>query len=157
MAVCDLVLLTMGIGTLIVIPAWNLTSLEIEIVYPLCYPIGNISYMGSLYLTVLLSFERYMAICHRTNITKRKTLEYIVYVFLFVLIFCLPTFSIWKWEYDNGILKAEPTNLLYDKTFNILYFTVLNGGFRSVLPTLCLLVFNSLIYKEVKIVHTNFP
>ena len=67
MAVCDLLLLTMGIGTLIVIPAWNPPSLEIEIVYPLCYPIGNISYMGSLYLTILLSFERYMALCHRQS------------------------------------------------------------------------------------------
>ena len=149
MAVCDLLLLTMGIGTLIVIPAWNPPSLEIEIVYPLWYPIGNISYMGSLYLTILLSFERYMAVCHRINITKRKTLKYIVYVFLFVLIFCLPTFGIWKWEYDNGILKAKPTNLLYNKTFNMVYFAVLNGCFRSVLPTLSLIVFNILIYKEV--------
>ena len=103
------------------------------------------------YLSTLLMYNDFG---HRTNITKRKTLKYIVYVFLFVLIFCLPTFGIWKWEYDNGILKAKPTNLLYDKTFNMVYFAVLNGSLRAVLPTLCLIVFNILIYKEVRIVQT---
>ena len=55
----------------------------------------------------------------------------------------------WKWEFDGDHLEAKQTELACDKTFNTVYFVVLNALFRFLLPTICLVVFNVLIYREV--------
>ena len=55
----------------------------------------------------------------------------------------------WKWEYDGDNLEAKQTELACNKTFNTVYFGVLNALFRFLLPTICLVVFNVLIFREV--------
>ena len=55
----------------------------------------------------------------------------------------------WKWEFDGDHLEAKQTELACDETFNTVYFVVLNALFRFLLPTICLVVFNVLIYREV--------
>ena len=55
----------------------------------------------------------------------------------------------WKWEFDGDDLVAKQTELACNKTFNTVYFGVLNALFRFLLPTICLVVFNVLIFREV--------
>ena len=61
----------------------------------------------------------------------------------------------WKWEYDGDDLEAKQTKLACNKTFNTVYFGVLNALFRFLLPTICLVVFNVLIFREVSFLYIS--
>ena len=67
-AAFDLLLLLVGVPSF-VIPAWNIPSNE-PIRYGV-YPLGNMAYLGSMYMIVLLSFERYMAVYQGRKLTIR--------------------------------------------------------------------------------------
>ena len=55
---CDIfVILAMFVGNSI--PAWHIESVKIDTFYPILYPFGNVAYMGSVFMIVLLSFERF--------------------------------------------------------------------------------------------------
>ena len=59
LAFCDIfVILGMFVGNSI--PAWHILSEKtIQTFYPILYPFGNVAYMGSVSMIVLLSFERF--------------------------------------------------------------------------------------------------
>ena len=59
LALCDtFVILAMFVGNSI--PAWHILSEKtIQTFYPILYPFGNVAYMGSVFMIVLLSFERF--------------------------------------------------------------------------------------------------
>merc|ERR1719464_1003137 len=50
----------MSTFTIYTIDAWKIPSLDIR--YPILYPSAHTAYMGSMYLTVLLTFERCLAV-----------------------------------------------------------------------------------------------
>ena len=87
------------------IEAWNIPSLEMD---PILYPLGNISYMGSLSMTMLLSRERYMAVCQKQILTVKKTRTYMGILAVFTILYCLPTFWQLKWEtIDGNTVKSD--------------------------------------------------
>ena len=61
------------------IPSVVETSYQTDLLLYL-YPLMNISWMTSIYLTVLLSLERYVGICHRIErfCTTKKTMVYML-------------------------------------------------------------------------------
>ena len=145
LAVCDsfvIVVLLLGYS----IEAWNIPSLEMD---PILYPLGNISYMGSLSMTMLLSRERYMAVCQKQILTVKKTRTYMGILAVFTILYCLPTFWQLKWETIDGNTVSKVTDLACNKIFRLAYLLVLNFSFRFLLPTICLITFNFLVYKEV--------
>ena len=139
-----------SIFTSLSIGAWKIPSLDIKIVEPINYPFGHTAYMGSMYLTVLLTMVRYLAVCWKKHFTIKETKILIASVILFVIIYNLPKWMIWEWKTNqNGVKEVKPTELACDPTFLRLYYVGGNGLFLFILPTLTLIISNILMLKEV--------
>ena len=73
-------------------------------------------------------------------------------VFLFVIIYNLPKWMIYKWETnENGATELKLRELACDPTFLKVYYAGGSGLFLFILPTLILIASNVLMYKEVLI------
>jgi hypothetical protein len=140
----------MSIFTTFGIDAWKIHSLDTRIADPILYPIAHSAYMGSMYLTVLLTLVRYLAVCWKKHFTIKETKILMASVFLFVIIYNLPKWMIYKWETNqNGVTELKKTKLACDPTFLKVYYAGGNGLFLFILPTLILIISNLLMYKEV--------
>ena len=134
--------------------AWKIPSLDTKIADPIVYPFGHTAYMASMYLTVLLTLVRYLAVCWKKKFSIKETKILMVSVFLFVIIYNLPKWMIFKWETNqNGVTELQTTELACDPTFYKVYSAGGNGLFLFILPTLMLIISNVLMYKEVLIVN----
>ena len=76
---------------------------------------------------------------------------YIISVVLFAIFYNVPTFWIWKLEWEDGKAKIKNTEIVCDATFIGVYYVGLNMIFRFIGPTVCLVVFNIFIYKKVRV------
>ena len=143
----------MSIFIAFAIDAWKIPSLDTKIAKPINYPFGHTSYMCSMYLTVLLTLLRYMAVCWKKQLSIKETKILMVSVFLFVIIYNLPKWMIYKWETSqNGTTELKLTELACDPTFLKVYLAGGSGLFLFILPTLILVTSNILMHKEVKII-----
>ena len=110
----------------------------------------NSFFTGTVFLTILLSYERYMAVCKGEKLESKKILTYISIVCIAAVIYGLPTLWMYKWDYDqNGEVMSKWTELACNKTFLMIYLVFLNIIIRLILPIVCLIVFNILIFKKV--------
>ena len=135
------------------INAWKIPSLDTNIAKPINYPFGHTAYMCSMYLTVLLTLVRYLAVCWKKQLSIKETKILMVSVFLFVIIYNLPKWMIYKWETSqNGTTELKLTELACDPTFLKVYLAGGSGLFLFILPTLILVTSNILMHKEVKII-----
>ena len=141
----------MSTFTIYAIDAWNIPSLDLR--YPILYPSAHTAYMGSMYLTVLLTFERYLAVYWKKQFTIRETTILMASIFFFVIVYNLPKWMFFKWETNqNGVTELTTTELACDPTFYKVYSAGGYGLFLFILPTLMLIISNVLMYKEVLIV-----
>ena len=85
-AAFDSLLLVMAM-LIVVIPAWHTPSLNIENVRFIAYPLGNVAYIGSLYMILVLSFERYMAVHKNKELTTKRTIIFIISVISFSILY----------------------------------------------------------------------
>ena len=132
--------------------AWKIHSLDTKIADPIMYPFAHTAYMASMYLTVLLTLVRYLAICWNKHFSIKETKMLMGSVFLFVIIYNLPKWMIYKWETNqNGSTELKLRELACDPTFLKVYYSGGNGLFLFILPTLILITSNILMHKEVKI------
>ena len=142
----------MSIFIAFAIDAWKIPSLDTKIAKPINYPFGHTSYMCSMYLTVLLTLVRYLAVCWKKQFSIKETKILMASVFLFVIIYNLPKWMIYKWETNqNGATESKLTELACDPTFLKVYYAGGNGFFLFILPMLILVTSNVLMHKEVKI------
>ena len=142
----------MSIFIAFAIDAWKIPSLDTKIAKPINYPFGHTAYMCSMYLTVLLTLLRYMAVCWKKQLSIKETKILMVSVFLFVIIYNLPNWMIYKWETSqNGTTELKLTELACDPTFLKVYLAGGSGLFLFILPTLILVTSNILMHKEVKV------
>ena len=102
-------------------------------------------------MIVLLSFERYMVLCKKKTLTRRRTIADMAIVLIFAILYNVPNFFIWRLESRNGRNIIRYTELFCDSTFQAVYIHGLNACFRFLLPTIGLMIFNFYIYKEVEI------
>ena len=134
------------------IDAWKIPSLVPKIANPINYPFGHTAYMASMYLTVLLTLVRYLAVRWKKQLSIKETKILMASVILFVIIYNLPKWMIYKWETNqNGATELKLTELACDPTFLKVYLAGGNGFFLFILPTLILITSNILMLKEVKI------
>ena len=132
--------------------AWKIPSLDIR--YTILYPSAHIAYMGSMYWTVLLTFERCLAVYWKKQFTMRETIIWMASIFFFVIVYNLPKCMFFKWETNqSGVSELKTTELACDPTFYNIYFAWGYGLFLFILPTLMLIISNVLMYKEVLIVN----
>ena len=67
---------------------------SLKLLLPVVHPLMNLTWIMSIYLTVLLAIERFMVICW-TNLktkhyTKKRTKVYLLFTFVFVGIYNIP-------------------------------------------------------------------
>ena len=95
LAVCD----SLVIVTVILLKGMPLIleTSYLEYLYPYLYPLMNIAWTISIYLTVILSLERYLGVCCREVAkqfcTIRKTLLYIGIIVVFSSVYNIPRFK----------------------------------------------------------------
>ena len=120
----------------------------------------NVTLMASIWLTVLLAVERYVAICRpflATRIcTVRIAMTAIGVVFALAVASRLPNF----WEYqvkwyrdpaDNNrsVADVEPTELAFNDVYVRVYPWLVDVTLASVVPFVALLVLNVSLIREV--------
>ena len=138
--------------TITTVDAWKIPSSDIK--YPIMYPFGYTSYMSSMYLTVLLTLVRYLAVCRKKNFTSKEIKISVVSIFVLVIIWNLPKWMTFRWETNsNGVNELKTTKFACDPTFYKVYYAGGNGLFMFILPTLMLIIPNVLMQKEVLIVN----
>ena len=138
---------TFAIATLYV---WKIPSSDIK--YQIVYPLGFTAYMGSMYLTVLLTMVRYLAVCRKRNFTFKETKISMASIFLLAIIYNVPKWMMFRWETNlDDVRELKITELFCDPTFYKVYYAGGNGVFMFILPTLMLIIPNVLMQKEVLI------
>lgn len=123
------------------------------------FPIGLIAQTGSVYLTLTVTLERYVAVCHplraRSLCTYGRARIYVLLIVMFAVLYNLPRF----FEVDriSGI-EAHTNVTVYSVTAsalrnNPLYITIyVNWSYLLVMyfvPFLALAIFNCAIYMQV--------
>ena len=106
-----------------------------------------------MYLTVLLTFVRYLAVCRKKHFTVKETKISMASIFLLVIIYNLPKWMMFRWETKaNGVKELKLSKFTCDPTFYKVYIAGGNGLFIFILPTLMLIIPNVLMLKKVLIV-----
>ncbi|XP_068245096.1 FMRFamide receptor-like [Palaemon carinicauda] len=125
---------------------------------PFVYPLGLIAQTGSIYLTVTVTVERYVAVClpfrARTLCTYGRARIYVVAVALFSIVYNLPRF--WEVTYQecqNGedvVVFVVPSALRKNPHYKEVYIMWMYLVVMYLVPFLSLLIFNSFIYGKVR-------
>jgi len=113
----------------------------------LFYPIHHLFLMGSIYMTVAISLERYLGICHTHLQFSRGALLYILPVTLISSAYALPMFLWSKFSIVNGKLVFEYQDVKYARTYHHFLASVI---LLSILPFVALLFLNGSIIVTIK-------
>ncbi|XP_020286794.1 FMRFamide receptor-like [Pseudomyrmex gracilis] len=124
------------------------------------YPLSCIAQFVTVYLTVTVSLERYIAVCHplkaRSFCTYGRAqvavLVIVIFAFLYNLIkfWEIEKFSENHWKYNITIYCVQPTTLRGNEYYITIYIHWLYFFFYYMLPFAALLIFNVAIYRRVR-------
>lgn len=123
---------------------------SIDLTSPLMEPTKGVAYTCSIYLTILLTIERYIAICHQRKlahmISRRKTTMYIGWVILFSVLWNLPKCFIYKFE-NGQVLKND---IARSNIFKNIYIAWGHGIVQFFIPLTLLIVLNLFLLIKVR-------
>ncbi len=124
------------------------------------YPVGMIAQTGSVYLTLCVTVERYVAVClplkARSICTYTRACAYVAVIAVFSTVYNLPRFWEVTWQtmhyagYSVNETLVVPTSLRNDEVYISVYMTWLYLVVMYLVPFLSLAVFNLWIYLEVR-------
>lgn len=126
------------------------------------YPLAMIAQTISIYLTFLISLERYIAVCHplkaRSFCTHARTKFSIFIVVLFSIIYNFPKFFEIKLNEANvaeygRFYYVSASSLRVDKLYIQIYIHWLYCIFMNLIPLSGITFFNLMIYRQVRIVN----
>ena len=113
------------------------------------FPFIKVGFLGSLYMTVAISLERYLGICHSTFIWRRKAWIYIVPVMLISVGFTVPIFIESSYFFINGSLsmtaKGIWSNHSTENDWDFWFAVFLN----TIIPMTSILLLNGWIIKVI--------
>ena len=127
--------------------------------YPITNAIRKFAYTSGIYTIVALAFERYLSICHpekaKRLFSTSKAKLLIAIITLFSFLYTIPIFCEHTWEKDeNGTIRGVKTILRTEGPVRDVYYPVyrtwMNFFVQFVIPTMSLIILNSLMIKEVK-------
>lgn len=135
---------------------------------PITYPIGMIAQTASVYMTFIVTLERYIAVCHplkaRALCTYGRAKHYFIVCIIFSVLYNIPRF----WEVgvvsfpidedvkrrnhisENVIYCVRATELRQDSSYINIYIHWCYLIVIYVLPFLNLAILNCLIYRQIK-------
>lgn len=127
---------------------------------PVVYPVGMIAQTGSVYLTICVTIERYVAVClplkARYLCTYFRAKIYVACIGLLSLLYNIPRFWEVTWqttfypELEVNITNVASTELRENPTYINIYITWLYLVVMYIVPFSCLALFNLMIYREVR-------
>ncbi|XP_053987232.1 FMRFamide receptor-like [Hylaeus volcanicus] len=134
------------------------------IVYPkivrFLYPLSCIAQIATVYLTLTVTLERYIAVCHplkaRSFCTYGRAQLAVLIIVVFSLIYNLPKF--WEivtytevhWKYNVTVYCLYPAELRRNDLYVTLYVHWMYFFICYLFPFLALVVFNAAIYLRVR-------
>ncbi|CAL1676797.1 unnamed protein product [Lasius platythorax] len=133
------------------------------IVYPkiirYLYPLACIAQFVTVYLTLTVTLERYIAVCHplkaRSFCTYGRAQVAVVVIVIFAFIYNLPKF--WEitvynerhWKYNITVYCVFPTELRSNEYYVTLYIHWMYFFVYYMFPFIALVIFNMAIYQRV--------
>jgi hypothetical protein len=137
-----------------------------KIVY-FAFPVGIIAQAISIYLTFLISLERYVAVCHplkaRSYCTQARTKMSILVVVVVSIVYNIPKFfEIDVAEFDGAAYNypdyqtfyhVRASNLRRESLYITIYINWLYFIFMNLIPLSAITFFNLMIYRQVRIVN----
>ena len=122
---------------------------EDTILGSLANPLLAFTKVGSIYMTVVISLERYLGICHPHFKFTRRAWVFIVPVFLISLIFTVPKLMERKFDYVNGSLIVEVQKFTRDENYKQAYYVWAHLVCVFIIPVGALLFFNESIIARI--------
>lgn len=134
-------------------------------IIPLVYPLAMMVQTASVYLTLTVSLERFVAVCHplraRSLCTYGRARIYVLGIVMFSVLYNLP--RLWEgmvraeyYEKENiTVYCARPTNLRNDPLFISIYIQWCYLIFIYLIPFVSLAVLNAAIYRQVRFVFIS--
>ncbi|XP_022256354.1 FMRFamide receptor-like [Limulus polyphemus] len=141
------------------------TNTIFPVIVPVVYPLGLMAQTGSVWVTVIVTVERYIAVCHplkaRVFCTKRRAFLYIICVTIFAFCYNIPRFyelecvssvdSITNSTVYNVAPSEFRQNALYFEVYHVwLYLFIM-----YFLPILTLALLNGTIWQTVQRANRN--
>ena len=128
----------------------------IRLTWPITTPLRYFAITCSVHLTVLLTMERYFAVCQPTFAKKcfmklqpcLKTKTLVKLIFLFCFLYNIPRSIEYVWISEENGIELE-AYLLKNQTYKIVYKTWMYLFTIFILPLMSLAIFNVLIFKKV--------
>ncbi|XP_065201040.1 FMRFamide receptor isoform X2 [Planococcus citri] len=130
------------------------------VIAPVVFPIGMISQTVSVYLTLIVTLERFVAVCHplqaRSLCTCGRARLYVIVVIIFSVCYNITRF----WEvdileckhilYDVSIYRVYPSKLRNNTLYIKIYIHWMYLIFMYFIPFGFLSVLNTAIYRQVR-------
>ena len=129
---------------------WSLACPVNVAVYWLFYPAREICFVSSIYMTVAISLERYLGICHPHLQFSRGALVYILSVLFIDFAFTFPKFLEIKYSFKNDKLAYEIQDFKKTKHYKYGYHLWASVIFKSIIPLVSLLFLNGSIIATIK-------
>ncbi|XP_076626266.1 FMRFamide receptor-like isoform X2 [Colletes latitarsis] len=167
LARCDTMLIVISVliyGLPAIYPYTGLLFDYKFIVYPkivrFLYPLSCIAQIATVYLTLTVTLERYIAVCHplkaRSFCTYGRAQLAVLIIVVFSLIYNLPKF--WEidiytevhWKYDVTVYCLYPAELRSNDLYVTLYVHWMYFFICYLFPFLALVIFNAAIYLRVR-------
>ncbi|KAJ6634975.1 FMRFamide receptor [Pseudolycoriella hygida] len=128
-------------------------------IVPYVFPLATVAQTASSYLTLMVSLERYVAVCHplraRALCTYGRSKFYVIFCVVFAVLYNFV--KLWETKvvaYDTKdvglIFCVESTELRKDTHYITIYINWCYLIVNYFIPFLGLLVFNILIYRQVR-------
>lgn len=127
---------------------------------PVVFPLAMIAQTVSVYLTLTVTLERFVAVCHplqaRSLCTYGRARLYVILIIAFSTLYNLPRFwevglvEEYSKELNSTIYSVAPTSLRDNHIYISLYIHWLYLIFMYFLPFSCLAVLNTAIYRQVR-------
>lgn len=127
---------------------------------PFLFPVAMTAQMVSVYLTLTVTLERFVAVCHplraRSLCTYGRARWYVIVIIIFSFVYNLPRFwevSLIRYthhEYNISVYCVQASNMRSQTLYITVYIHWLYLVFLYFLPFTSLAVLNSCIYKQVR-------
>jgi hypothetical protein len=124
------------------------------------YPLALITQTVSVYLTLTVTLERFVAVCYplqaRSLCTRGRARQYIFLIIVFSILYNLPRFwevqlveLTYESKYNTTLYKVSMTHLRHNPVYITIYIHWLYLIFIYLIPFATLAVLNTAIYRQV--------
>ncbi|XP_076329930.1 FMRFamide receptor-like [Tachypleus tridentatus] len=134
-------------------------------IVPVIYPLALIAQTGSVWMTVVVTIERYVAVCHpfhaRSLFTYKRSRVYNILVTLAATCYNIPRFweiqriEVWDSVTNSTVYDIQPSEFRKNKVYFEIYYIWMYLLMMYFLPFLTLAVLNTFIWRSVKQANRN--